>query len=262
MCPECHRPLPVRVRSQGRSRKYCSTRCGHAARWRMNHPRHEQQMSQSTRALRGRALVAEIPAGTQRECPSCGRNFLADSRRRRCCSRSCAASWRNGHHLLGRACELPWRECPCGKSFYSRTRRRYCSETCTPDRYPAIYSRICSVCGVIFMRKTPRRAVVGRSLIFCGDHCRNRHRWQTRPSIPQSIRQRVFARDAWTCYLCLLPIDRSRQWPHPMSPSVDHVKPRSAGGSDDPSNLRATHWHCNEEKGDRLLGEEMWEPAA
>jgi 5-methylcytosine-specific restriction endonuclease McrA len=42
-----------------------------------------------------------------------------------------------------------------------------------------------------------------------------------------------------------------------LSATVDHVKPVSAGGSNDPRNLRAAHWHCNEEKGDRLLGIEM-----
>ena len=36
------------------------------------------------------------------------------------------------------------------------------------------------------------------------------------------------------------------------SKSIGHVIPRSMSGSNDLANLRATHWRCNDEKGDVL----------
>jgi 5-methylcytosine-specific restriction endonuclease McrA len=42
-----------------------------------------------------------------------------------------------------------------------------------------------------------------------------------------------------------------------MAGTVDHVKPVAAGGTNDMGNLRAAHWMCNREKGDRLLS--WWE---
>jgi len=55
-------------------------------------------------------------------------------------------------------------------------------------------------------------------------------------------------------------IDPGLRWPHPLSPSVDHVIPVSAGGSDRDDNLRAAHWGCNKAKGDQLPGVEVWVP--
>jgi 5-methylcytosine-specific restriction endonuclease McrA len=70
-------------------------------------------------------------------------------------------------------------------------------------------------------------------------------------------RLRILRRDGWHCYLCDRPISPNFKWPHPLALSIDHVKPLSAGGMDDPMNLRPTHWHCNENKGDQLLGVEL-----
>lgn len=41
--------------------------------------------------------------------------------------------------------------------------------------------------------------------------------------------------------------------------TVDHVIPRSLGGSDDLSNLRLAHWSCNRAKGNRPIdmGEQL-----
>ena len=40
-------------------------------------------------------------------------------------------------------------------------------------------------------------------------------------------------------------------------PSVDHIIPRSKGGSDDPVNLRLTHWGCNQKRGNRGGNEQL-----
>jgi len=54
------------------------------------------------------------------------------------------------------------------------------------------------------------------------------------------------------CWLCRQPIDTTLAWPHPMSGSVDHRIPASAGHDVlDVSNWRAAHLRCNQSRGDR-----------
>lgn len=49
------------------------------------------------------------------------------------------------------------------------------------------------------------------------------------------------------CYLCGEPITPGQKW------NLDHVHPRSKGGKTDPSNLRPTHYDCNQAKADMSL---------
>ena len=46
----------------------------------------------------------------------------------------------------------------------------------------------------------------------------------------------------------LLDVDFSLVFPHPGSPSIDHIIPRAAGGKDFPNNLRLAHFRCNSKK--------------
>lgn len=149
----------------------------------------------------------------------------------------------------------------CSRSFRpTRPKMVYCSRRCGWLYRGAIKgvpwrSGFCVSCGAPYQTKQPAQR-------YCGRVCHERERRirrgaNVRRRVQKPVRQRVLRRDDWTCYLCRSAIDPSLVWPHPRSGTVDHVIPVSAGGSDDPSNLRATHWHCNEEKGDRLLGIEM-----
>lgn len=58
----------------------------------------------------------------------------------------------------------------------------------------------------------------------------------------------------WTgnCGICLDPIDQDAVAPHPLSRSLDHIKPLVLGGSHEQSNLQWAHLRCNIRKGDRL----------
>ena len=44
------------------------------------------------------------------------------------------------------------------------------------------------------------------------------------------------------------PSGKNRVAPHPLSPSLDHIKPQVLGGSDEPDNLQTAHLRCNESK--------------
>ncbi|MDP2712296.1 MAG: HNH endonuclease [Solirubrobacteraceae bacterium] len=59
------------------------------------------------------------------------------------------------------------------------------------------------------------------------------------------LRLRIAERDHWTCYLCREHIDRRLRHPHPRALHIGHVVSRTAGGSDDESNLAASHAECN-----------------
>lgn len=56
-------------------------------------------------------------------------------------------------------------------------------------------------------------------------------------------------RDGSRCGLCAELVDVSLHAPDPLCASVDHVVPRSLGGTNDPSNLQLAHLGCNVRKG-------------
>jgi 5-methylcytosine-specific restriction endonuclease McrA len=66
--------------------------------------------------------------------------------------------------------------------------------------------------------------------------------------IGQRRRLAIYERDAWTCRICDQPVDTSD--PNgDLAPSLDHVVPRSQGGTHDDDNLRCAHRACNSRRG-------------
>lgn len=61
-------------------------------------------------------------------------------------------------------------------------------------------------------------------------------------------------RDGDTCGICCKPVDmnlrrtKNAKW----CASVDHIIPRSQGGSHEPDNLQLAHLYCNQVKSDRV----------
>lgn len=54
------------------------------------------------------------------------------------------------------------------------------------------------------------------------------------------------------CGICGQPIDKTLKYPHPLSPTVDHIIPCNRGGSDDLDNLQIAHRKCNRLKSDKM----------
>lgn len=62
-------------------------------------------------------------------------------------------------------------------------------------------------------------------------------------SIPDALRQRIFAEAGHCCEYC-----RTSRRLIGMPLVIDHITPKSAGGSDEPDNLAAACYRCNEFK--------------
>ena len=58
------------------------------------------------------------------------------------------------------------------------------------------------------------------------------------------------------CGICGKPVDMSLRYPHPLSPTVDHIIPVNKGGHpSDISNLQLAHRCCNRQKSDKIVAE-------
>ena len=70
----------------------------------------------------------------------------------------------------------------------------------------------------------------------------------------ENARKKILATQT-VCGICGKPVDFSYKYPHPLSPTVDHIIPVSKGGHpSDLSNLQLAHRCCNREKADKLVG--------
>lgn len=70
------------------------------------------------------------------------------------------------------------------------------------------------------------------------------------------IHLEVFERDEWICHLCNGKIDRNLRGDAWMRATLDHVVPLCKGGTHTYDNVKASHWRCNMEKGDRLTSDD------
>jgi 5-methylcytosine-specific restriction endonuclease McrA len=64
--------------------------------------------------------------------------------------------------------------------------------------------------------------------------------------------KRIYATQT-ICALCGRPVDFTKKFPDPLSPTVDHIIPISKGGHPFAmENLQLAHFICNREKSDKL----------
>ena len=78
-------------------------------------------------------------------------------------------------------------------------------------------------------------------------------------SILESNKKKILATQS-VCAICGKPVDKSFKFPHPLSPSIDHIKPVNKGGH--PSNLdnlQLAHLCCNRFKSDKLVEKQKFD---
>ena len=100
----------------------------------------------------------------------------------------------------------------------------------------------CVFCGSAFTG-------IGGSARYCSKRCRTKNRTRSF-GLSGVERIRIYEADVWCCQICSEPVDRHANHLSDWYPSLDHIIPRSNGGSDDISNLRTAHRWCNSVRGD------------
>ena len=78
----------------------------------------------------------------------------------------------------------------------------------------------------------------------------------------QNARKKIIAAQS-VCGICGQPVNKKLKFPHPLSPTVDHIIPVNKGGDPlDIGNMQLAHWICNRQKSDKLTEKVSFEGAA
>lgn len=287
-CERCGRPSRGSRCSRCKVIVPCSCGCGVEA-----HLSSSDYGNPGATARANKCLTRGVPATSSGRCEECGTSFVPYPPKmgrppQRFCSVKCSGAYA-GRTLAKRdnthTCE------ECGEVFHRRKSggpyvAKFCSRACADaakrtGRKPSqplsqirskVYFRDCRVCGALFCSKVSR----GK---YCSDMCRARR------SIDRTMRlyelatmfdkdtgryagaewRRVLLdylvqRDGDKCAICSRKVNlnlKSGPKGSRRGPSIDHIIPRSLGGSDDLANLRLTHWGCNQKRGNRGGNEQL-----
>ena len=71
----------------------------------------------------------------------------------------------------------------------------------------------------------------------------------------QSLRQRVWEKSLGICCLCGLQMFPDTAYGQELSYTIEHLVPRTRGGTNDLDNLAGSHQYCNQYKGESLMEE-------
>lgn len=114
---------------------------------------------------------------------------------------------------------------------------------------PRPTATVCAACNaVIDLTARGRRGQLKQTTTKLCRPCR-----QDRAKYKMSARE-LALRDGTDCSICGNPVDMTLTRADGLDcPSVDHVLPRSRGGTHAPENLALAHLRCNMLKSDRLL---------
>lgn len=166
---------------------------------------------------------------------------------------------------VGRECR--WPECSEPAAYSGLCRRDYSRAKRLKNHVDPwndwATTCLCVICGTSW--ESPRNA----NLRFCSNTCRMKQWKIDNPERARTIKmdgvRRRRARIAGVhvesftitdvrmahgddCYLCGKRIKYSLKFPHPKSPSLDHVIPISAGGAHSIKNCAMAHMECNNRK--------------
>lgn len=195
-----------------------------------------------------------------RKCNYCGDYFKkSEDDKQRYCSEDChqkyLARQRSRHVWKSQRAE----KClQCGAEL-TKGKIRFCSEKCG-TRYNRIkqglcqtyeeHTNICAVCGKEYQ-------TYKQGSCTCSNTCAKK----LKNGRGRYYLKRIAERDGDICQICGLKVD----WNDfvikngyivcgNMYPSVDHIIPKSLGGSDDFENYQLAHRRCNSWKSNRYVG--------
>lgn len=165
-----------------------------------------------------------------------GRSQCIDCRRREIVHGSVKRGYRKGCR-----CD-ECRESLRAEHFEYRQRRKARTGRAQSRRSDREYAtrQPCSSCGKTTRSRRPEP--------ICSP-CSQRSRRSI--AITQTRRRAIYDRDEWICGFCGYEVDHQLDGTDPFGPTLDHIMPRSKGGSDDEANLRLVHRYCNAARSNR-----------
>lgn len=83
------------------------------------------------------------------------------------------------------------------------------------------------------------------------EHNQRRRAWKKGAIVEKFSNLDIYKRDKWKCGICGGKVNKHLKYPHPLSPSLDHIVPLSRGGSHIPENVQLAHLRCNLSKGSK-----------
>lgn len=193
-----------------------------------------------------------------RDCTGCGSEFLITDSGTQYRRVECDACTRLRRSIARKKnwprINVYFRDCAgCGRLFATAGNRKRCSDDCKVPRKsyykprPRTWVEVgCAQCGVRFS--------TARKTKYCADPCRRRAGRIARKvaggkfKLTFAARESIYERDGFDCHLCGHPVADVDD-PHPWAPTLDHLVPRSLGGTNDPENLRTAHRWCNSVRG-------------
>lgn len=180
-----------------------------------------------------------------RPCLTCGQFFQSRSIHRKYCSHPC---WSKTYR------KLPQRVCStCNQSFRPRYKESvFCSLICKKKWEPCgpLAPVQCRGCSTVFFIFTPLEYVTKQ---YCTKRCKMAETSRNRSHIKRSSKKEgeiisigyLINRDGPVCGICRKKIDVSLSYPHPQSPTVDHIIPLTKQGSHTYDNIQLAHLFCN-----------------
>lgn len=147
--------------------------------------------------------------------------------------------------------ERPTRCAACGVAFESRSSRnswtRACSKSCStrlqmlddPERFRAVRDA-----GNVSRWGIARRSELEQKAAYERKNRARRARRVGTASEPYTTAE-IAERDGFRCGICRRKVRMGFAWPHPSSPSIDHIVPLSKGGEDTRANVQLAHLRCN-----------------
>lgn len=214
-----------------RKRKYCATVCARAAGRAKTLARYHRLSAEGAYQRKPRAAYTRELA-----CPVCGGWFVGKAAQK-FCSRDCQFAAQVTHGQRRRSLKP--------KSEFRKRTEMLAKKAARGSSGGGLVwvNGPCVVCGATFTSP-------GVKSRYCSAECRSRNRQNRSYGLSWLDRMALFARDDWTCQICLERVDYGAPVQSDWYPTIDHIVPRSRGGGHEFENLRTAHRWCNSVRGD------------